>query len=212
MHPYDFARPEMEPFVPATARTVLDVGCSTGKFGEALTSRGVEVTGIEPDTEAAGVAAQRLARVIIGDFPATAQDAARPGGYDAVVYNDVLEHMAEPALALDATRALLSTDGVLVASIPNVRHVTALGPLLVRDQWRYTDTGVLDRTHLRYYTRTSLHDFFTEAGWRIERLEGINRCRRPEAGDTSGLRALSRMTGGRSDSFFFLQYAVVARP
>ena len=212
MHLYDFARPEMEPFVPATARTVLDVGCSTGKFGEPLVARGCEVVGIEPDESAAELARQRLSRVIVGTFPESAAAVARPGGYDAVVYNDVLEHMTHPERALAATRDLLAPDGVLVASIPNVRHVTALGPLLVRGDWTYTDVGVLDRTHLRFFTRRSIVALFTDAGWTIEQLVGINRCRHPAVGDTRALRTLSRLSGGRTDAFFYLQYAVVARP
>jgi 2-polyprenyl-3-methyl-5-hydroxy-6-metoxy-1,4-benzoquinol methylase len=208
---YDFARPEMEAFVPQGARRVLDVGCSTGRFGERIRARGgVTVVGVEPDAVAAEQARPRLDEVVVGLFPEV--EPRLSGCFDAIVFNDVLEHMVEPADALPACRRLLARDGVLVASVPNVRHVTVLGPLLLRGDWRYTEIGILDQTHLRFFTRSSLLEFFQDADWDIVQLRGINRCRRPEVGDTGRLRALSRLTGGRSDPFFFLQYAVVARP
>lgn len=210
---YDFARPEMEPFVPTGVRNVLDVGCSTGKFGQALRARGgVAVTGVEPDPVAAAVARERLDAVVDGFFPDIDDKVVRLGGYDAIVFNDVLEHMVDPLVALNAAKRHLAPRGVIVASVPNVRHISALGPLLVRGRWDYTDIGILDRTHLRFFTRSSLIAFLVDGGWEVIEISGINRCRHLEVGDTRLLRLLSRLTRGRSDPFFFLQYAVVARP
>jgi 2-polyprenyl-3-methyl-5-hydroxy-6-metoxy-1,4-benzoquinol methylase len=210
---YDFARPEMLRFVPQSAHQVLDVGCSTGKFGMALRARpDTTVTGVEPDPAAAELAKDRLDSVCTGFFPETERLVARVEGYDAIVFNDVLEHMSDPRSALDAAKRLLAPDGVVVASIPNVRHISALGPLLIRDSWHYTDIGVLDRTHLRFFTRTSLIAFLRDAGWDVVSIAGINRCRRMEIGDTRGLKILSALSRRRTDPFFFLQYAVVARP
>jgi 2-polyprenyl-3-methyl-5-hydroxy-6-metoxy-1,4-benzoquinol methylase len=210
---YDFNRVEMESYVPHDAKTILDVGCSTGKFGELLEARGgVTVVGVEPDARSAELAEHRITSVVNGLFPDVEAALIRGDGYDAITFNDVLEHMPQPELALAAARRLLASGGVVVASIPNVRHITALGPLLVRGDWRYTDVGILDRTHLRFFTRSSIEAFFGGEGWRIRRIEGINRCRRLEVGDTRSLRIVSRLSGGRTDPFFFLQYAVVAEP
>jgi 2-polyprenyl-3-methyl-5-hydroxy-6-metoxy-1,4-benzoquinol methylase len=212
---YDVDRSEMVAFVPHPVASVLEVGCASGRFGAALRARdpGIELVGIEPDPESRTHADDTFDRVVGGLFPDNAADVARPGGYDVVVFNDVLEHMVDPAAALDAARELLAPTGVVVASIPNVRHVTVTRPLILAGEWRYEDVGVLDATHLRFFTEKSIHRFFTDAGWTIDACDPINRCYRINDPDTPRwIRALGRATGGRTDPFFVLQYAVVARP
>jgi len=212
---YDVDRSEMLPFVPTSARTVLDVGCAAGWFGAALRDRdpSLEVTGIEPDPVASAHAATVLDRVVAGVFPDEADKAARPGGYDVIVFNDVLEHMVDPRAALDAARPLLSSSGVVVASIPNVRHVSVTGPLVSRGEWEYKSVGVLDSTHLRFFTETSVRQLFADAGWKITTCAPINRCARIANPETPRwVSALGKLTGGRSDPFFVLQYAIVASP
>jgi 2-polyprenyl-3-methyl-5-hydroxy-6-metoxy-1,4-benzoquinol methylase len=144
--------------------------------------------------------------VVTGFFPQDVGDLPE-AGFDAVFMLDVLEHMPDPEAALREARPLLSGEGVLVASIPNVRHYDVWWPLVRHGTWTYTDTGLMDRTHLRWFTRSSIADLFDATGWDVVTLDGINRT------DPVGwkARSLARL-GRRTEDMFFVQYAVVARP
>lgn len=166
----DFEREEMLPFVPVKGR-ILDVGCNKGGFGAHLKARGAEVWGVEPDMDCAAIAATRLDRVIHGRYP---EDIPAGTTFDCVVFNDVLEHMVDPIEVLLATHRLLASSGVIVASIPNVRNLRVVGRLLLRGRWDYADVGILDRTHLRFFTRGTMRELFENTGYRVEQLSPIN--------------------------------------
>ncbi len=167
---YRQQRGEMLALLPARYDRVLEIGCDAGDFAANL--RG-EVWGVEPDAEAATIAAGRLHRVLIGTFEAVRADL--PVGYfDVIVCNDVIEHMADHDRFLRQVGAYLAPGGVLIGSVPNMRHYRALFELLVLRDWDYRDSGVLDRTHLRWFTARSLRRSLEGAGFVIERLEGIN--------------------------------------
>jgi SAM-dependent methyltransferase len=205
---YGESRPEMVSFVPADARRVLDVGCASGEFGALLKRQRpeVEVWGVEPVEEAAAKARGRLDRVLVGLFTA---DAPLPrGAFDAVIFNDSLEHFPAPEPPLALARDLLAPAGALVCSVPNVRYLDHLFHVLVEQDWRYREDGILDRTHLRFFTRRSLERTLQEAGFDVERMEGIHR--RPHVGWKLKL-ALFAARGWLEDTLW-LQYAVVARP
>jgi len=205
----------MLPFMPPSARSVLEIGCSTGAFAAQLRERypDCDMIGLEPSAERADVARMTFDRVVTGTFPELKDDIVRPSGYDLILCNDVLEHIADPAAALCSLRDMLSDRGQLVASIPNVRHLSALGPLLLAGEWEYKESGVLDATHLRFFTERSIRRLFDEGGWEITRMEGINRIflMRDEK-PRWWVKAAAACTKGRSDAFFFVQYAVVAKP
>lgn len=208
-------RTEMVQFLPETAVRVLDVGCSTGEFGRSLRAQHSlkRLVGIEPNATASAEAREVYDEVATGLFPEDLPASLAGEEYDAIYFNDVLEHMVEPAAALDAARGLLAPDGVLIASIPNVRHISVLGPLIVRDEFKYKPSGILDATHLRFFTGRSIRRLFDECGWTIDRIESVNRGL--FAGDSKNrlwIRWLGRATGGLTDGFFTVQYAVVARP
>lgn len=212
-HQYTAVRDEMLQFLPNNAIRVLDIGCGAGSFGRSLRSlhRGLETWAVESDPTALESAGDQYDTVVAGRFPEACVELPR-AYFDAIFFNDVLEHMVEPQLAVEAAEGLLRESGVVIASIPNVRHVMVLGPLLTRGSWEYKDEGLLDRTHLRFFTRASGEKLFTEAGWTVLSITGINRRRHLGGEDSWKLRLLSRVTAGLSDDFFFLQYAVVARP
>ncbi len=197
---YDATRTEMVPFVPGEVRRVLDVGCSTGRFGAALREeRPLDLLwGIDPEP------ADNPAydRIVTGRFP---EDLPAGQTFDCLVCNDVLEHVEDPWGLLDRLDGVLDPGGVVVASIPNVRHLSVVGGLVLRGRWEYADRGVLDRTHLRFFTAASARALFEGAGYRVERFERINL---PERGRRGLLR---RALLGRADDFFALQFAVVAR-
>jgi 2-polyprenyl-3-methyl-5-hydroxy-6-metoxy-1,4-benzoquinol methylase len=147
---------------------VLDVGCATGYIAARLSERGCSVTGFERDPRSAARAEQHCEAVIVGDIESPDARAAIPTGFDVVLLGDVLEHLIDPWDALRFVRGLLAPEGVVVTSIPNVAAWTVrLG--LIRGSWEYTEIGLLDRTHLRFFTRRSAHELARGAGFAIER-------------------------------------------
>lgn len=203
------ARPrrEIRPFVPAEARSVLDIGCGEGVFGAGLKGeRGdVEVWGVEADPAAAAHAVRALDRVIIGLAPAVLAELAGRR-FDCVVMNDIIEHVVEPEELLVAVRAHVAPGGCLVASIPNIRHYTAVVDLALRGRWDYTDEGILDRTHLRFFTRSSMTDLLVRCGYRVTGVTGINRT------GAKAFRLFDMLTMGRFRDMGHLQFACVAEP
>jgi len=208
------ARSEMLRFIPAGCTRVLDVGCGGGNFGAALKqSRQVEVWGLEPVASAVAEAAKKLDRVIEGIFTPEAE--LPRASFDAIIFNDVLEHLPDPASALRFARTLLQPGGVVVASIPNIRHFQTLWEIVVRGELRYRDSGTLDRTHLRFFTKKSIRELFTECGFTVEHIEGINTywwipgTREPSR--WFYFKIINALTFNAIEDMKHLQFATVAR-
>ncbi len=143
---------------------VLEVGCATGYFTKALSDRGCRVVGIEFDAEAAVLAEKWAERVIVGDLDAgTLWQDLEGEQFDAITFGDVLEHLRDPLATLRAAVHTLKPSGVVAISIPNVAHGDVRMALLEGD-FQYHETGLLDRTHLRFFTKTELWSLITEAG------------------------------------------------
>lgn len=145
-------------------RRVLDVGCAAGDLGRALRRRGCRVAGVELDPAAAEAARDALDEVLTGDV----DDLDLVGhfgkeSFDVVVLGDVLEHLPDPVAALRRLRPLLAPEGSVVASIPNVAH-GAVRLALLAGRFDYRPLGLLDATHLRFFTRASVYETFREAG------------------------------------------------
>jgi 2-polyprenyl-3-methyl-5-hydroxy-6-metoxy-1,4-benzoquinol methylase len=158
---------------PTTGRA-LDVGCGTGSVGAALLSRGFsEVIGIEPVAAVAQEARTRLSDVVVGTFNSV--DRAALGSFDLVVFGDSLEHMLDPWAALTDAREMLLPGGALLLSVPNVAHWSVLWPALKLGRWDYADEGLLDRTHLRFFTPASLVKALDAAGYHVLARMGIER-------------------------------------
>lgn len=159
-------RPEVARMVSRRARRVLDVGCAAGALGSALKKRqGAEVWGVEPDPKAAAAAARLLDRVLEGGIEAQLPRLPR-GGFDSIVTADVLEHLSDPEAVLSGLAEKLSPWGELVVSLPNVRHWSVVRGLL-EGSWEYCDAGILDRTHLRFFTKKSALALFDRAGYEV---------------------------------------------
>ena len=203
---YHHPRPEMAGYLPAEANGVLDIGCGTGRFAAGLkAARPLEAWGIEIDPEAARQAADHLDEVRVGD--ASDELAAVPDRhFDCIYLNDILEHLVEPDALLAAVAVKLAPGGRIVASLPNVRYFHHLWQLVVHGRWDYADEGILDRTHLRFFTRSSLLAMFDRCGYRVLRCDGIHR--------TGSLRwhLCNLLTLGRFAEMRYLQFAVVAVP
>ena len=166
---YRGSRPDVFEIVPSGVRRVLEIGCGAGRF-RANFPQEVEYWGVEPVAEVVREAVG-LAQVHVGTLADVAS--SLPDGYfDLVVCNDVLEHIADTAAALATIKTKMSTHGALVGSLPNVRSVWVLLDLIFRRDWRYRDFGVLDSTHVRFFTFKSARRLLTENGFAIEVFKG----------------------------------------
>ncbi|WP_340588368.1 class I SAM-dependent methyltransferase [Erythrobacter alti] len=126
------------------------------------------------------------------------------GPFDTILLLDVLEHLVDPWDRVDQFAKHLSTGGALIASIPNVRHISLLRDLIFRNRWNYADAGLLDRTHLRFFTKESALELLQRAGLTIETV-------RSSAIGAPKQRLFNKLTFGRFRSFFTTQYLIVAR-
>jgi 2-polyprenyl-3-methyl-5-hydroxy-6-metoxy-1,4-benzoquinol methylase len=175
---YENERPEVVALVPPEARFVIDVGCGAGGLGRHLKSLrpGIEVRGIEPVTAQA-----ERARRVLDDVLVAGAEAPLPAHWpapDCVIFADVLEHLVEPWDVVRAYRKALRPGGVCVASIPNVANRRVLGGLY-RHRWDYAAHGIMDRTHLRFFTRETAVEMFEQGGFSIRQIkrvmEGLSR-------------------------------------
>lgn len=194
----------MVDFVPVDAGRILEIGCGAGYFARSLRERnpGIELWGVEP-SPAAELAAGVMDRMLNGTLEQY-MDSLPDGYFTVICMNDVIEHLVDPWSALRALRCKLAPGGVLVASIPNVRHYKNLESLLLGGEWMYNDAGTLDRTHLRFFTPKSMQRLFDECGYTIHRMQGIRRSRKLR------VRIWNLLFGGRLWDAFYLQFAIVA--
>jgi 2-polyprenyl-3-methyl-5-hydroxy-6-metoxy-1,4-benzoquinol methylase len=170
---YDTLNHDLLARLPQDARRVVEVGCGGGALARAYRHRnpGAHYTGVELAEAAARRAAGACHEVVLGDIqsPACLQalDRLRAGaGWDLVVCGDVLEHLLDPLRVLAELRLRTISGGICVACIPNIGHVSIVQQLL-RAQWNYADAGLLDRTHLRFFTQPTMVELFRQAGWRV---------------------------------------------
>jgi 2-polyprenyl-3-methyl-5-hydroxy-6-metoxy-1,4-benzoquinol methylase len=146
---------------------VLDVGCWSGAIGTFLgQERAAVVDGVEPELEMAACAANHYRSVYRSTIEQAMEElmTERRHSYDSLLFLDVLEHLVDPRGVLVASHELLRPGGTMLVSIPNVAH-WSLRLELLRGRWRYRDNGLLDRTHLRFFTKLTALELVREAGW-----------------------------------------------
>ncbi|HYZ14884.1 MAG TPA: class I SAM-dependent methyltransferase [Candidatus Acidoferrum sp.] len=171
---YDHVRTEVLNLFTSAPQRLLDVGCGSGATSAAAKARwpALETIGVEVVAEAAERAREVLDSVV--EASAESLDFAASGiaDVDAVILADVLEHMVDPWAFLTRLRGVLRADAIVVASIPNVANLWLLEELAV-GRFTYESSGLLDATHLRFFTRASIGQMFERAGYRIERWERL---------------------------------------
>ncbi len=151
-------------------KRVLEVGCFSGYFSERLRDNGCAVVGIEIDARAAEMAKEYCENVIVGDLETMDSLPYPRASFDFILFADVLEHLKDPLRALVKLRSWLRDDGHIVCSIPNVAHIYVRLNLLL-GRWDYEDIGLMDRTHLRFFTRSTARKLVEDAGFSIEEQE-----------------------------------------
>lgn len=165
-------RPELKAFLPAQYSKVLEIGSSYGAFRQNLTSVH-EYWGIEQNPEVGKVSETILDRVLVGEFDHV--ESELPEDYfDLVICNDVIEHMADPPSFLKKLKRKMAPRATLMGSIPNVRHLTVLMMLLLEKKWEYRDSGIMDRTHLRFFSKVDIIALLTQSDFAVDKIDGIN--------------------------------------
>lgn len=149
----------------------LDIGCGKGRLGAFLMQRfAAKVTGIEIFPEYAAEASKCLDEVLCGNIEEL-DLAAFANQFDYIIFSDSLEHLLDPESALMKAKTLLRSDGALLLSIPNVRNFRVTLPLVLLGRFEYQDEGLLDRTHLRFFTRSSITNLLQHCGFEVESVK-----------------------------------------
>ena len=148
-------------------RRLLDVGAADGLLSRQLSARGWRVTGIEGDPALAQAGARHCERMITMNLDREVP--AGEGPFDVIVYGDVLEHLVDPLRVLVDLDRGLSPTGFVVISVPNIAHLW-IRLLLLVGRFDYLDRGILDHSHLRFFTERSLRAMLADAGLSIERF------------------------------------------
>lgn len=203
---YTQARFEMLKYIPSDSSVMLDAGCGTGNFGQLVKEQNpkIEIWGIELDKASADEARAKLDNVLNGDVCVLA-DTLPDDHFDCIIFNDILEHLADPYSLLSKIKAKLKPTGSIVCSLPNVRYLPNLRDLILRKQWKYVDAGILDKTHLRFFTKSSIIDMFVHLDFELLSIEGINPIKSVKF-DIINILALGTLSDTR-----YLQFACVAK-
>jgi 2-polyprenyl-3-methyl-5-hydroxy-6-metoxy-1,4-benzoquinol methylase len=198
-------RPEMLKYLPEHSTKVMEMGCGDGTFASSMMKDGREVWGIEMDQKRAAIAKPKITKLIEGDLVDLISTI--PTNYfDCIFFNDVLEHLLEPGDVLQKIIPLLKKDGLVISSIPNFRYVGNLQEILLQKDFRYKTSGILDKTHFRFFTQKSIIRMFNEAGFDVIKTEGI----RPTY--SWKVKLFSNLSFGLFSDIRFLQFATVAKP
>ena len=204
---HDLVRGDVLPHITARGGVLLDIGGARGATALAARQQGLaDRVGvfdlIAPATEDSGL--DFSARVDLEDHQAVAKLFETHGPFDTILTLDILEHLVNPWRMVELLHRHLKPDGVIVASIPNVQHYSVTWPLLRRGEWELQDMGVLDRTHLRFFVRSTAVRLMTSSGLALEVVVG-----RRSGGRLA--RMIDRVTLRRLSGFFDLQFIVRVR-
>lgn len=155
------------------SQRVLDIGCGTGALGELLTAEGNTVDGITYSQDEANIAKSRIASVQVMDLNNLDAVKRVDGSYDALIFADVLEHLLDPGSVLKILLERLKPGGNVYVSLPNIAcFYTRLGLLFGRFNMSKTG-GILDETHLHFYTLKTAKEFLGEAGLRVDKIDFV---------------------------------------
>jgi 2-polyprenyl-3-methyl-5-hydroxy-6-metoxy-1,4-benzoquinol methylase len=200
---YSHVRDEIAELLPDHVDRILEIGCGCGEtLAWIKRSKGAQfVCGVELSSDSAVVAEQKLDCVATGNFEAI-ELPSEFGNFDVILCLDVLEHFVDPWKSIQRLDGMLRPGGVLIASIPNVRYFRVVLGLLFQGRWDYQDSGILDRTHLRFFTRSTALELLQSSGLQLEAISstGLEKGRK--------MRYLDIMTFSLLRPLFEFQYLI----
>lgn len=202
---YDRIRIDIKPLLPEKVDRVLEIGCGTGNtLAWIKLTRGSKwVAGVELNEMAAEKAKSKLDAVYFGNI----ENISLPlpdGSLDLILCLDVLEHLVDPWRLMKRLHVLLKPGGVIIFSIPNVRNFRIVLPLVFRGRWDYSSDGLLDKTHLRFFTRKTALALIETAGLKVDmvKVTGMER--------STNSRIANLITFSLFKEYFIIQYLIRA--
>lgn len=215
----DKPRTELINLIDEPPKRVFEIGCGAGATGLALKQKfqGIEFIGMEPEEKVAQIAQTRLDRVIVSDIEKVQLDTLglKKEYFDLIICADVLEHLYDPWKTLFVLRDYLKPDGRVIASIPNIQHIDIINNLL-KGNWTYSKYGLLDATHIRFFTLSEIIKMFSGTGYKmIQCSHGmqpeLERVKKWPADLDLGRVVLKNISREEASKLFVFQYFVIAQ-
>lgn len=170
-------RYDISKYIPKNVRRVLEIGCGDANFVKFLPT--CEYWGVEPNIKVKQIKSLNIFKIYKCDYE-NAYDQMPDNYFDLIIVNDVVEHMTDHDYFLETIKKKMTQDSYIIGSVPNVRHISNLINLIIHKDWQYQSSGILDKTHLRFFTTKSLIRSLNLHGYYIELVQPINRqlCKR----------------------------------
>jgi O-antigen biosynthesis protein len=214
----DNARSELVEFIKGDPDRILEIGCGRGAFGTEVKRKypGVEYIGLELDEKAVKIARSRLNKVIMANIEEInlEQLDINKESFDFIICADVLEHLYDPWQVLFKLHAYLKPEGKILASIPNAQNISLILELL-NGNWTYTEFGLLDATHIRFFTLNEIFRLFAGTGYKVIDCASIIQAQLGEDGWPRDLDfgkiMLRQVSKEEAAKLYTFQYIVVAQ-
>lgn len=171
---YSNTREDIIQFIPLGIKKTLEFGCGQGDFSLLVKNKfKTESWAVELHSESGDIASQKLDKVICGDAIESI-DKLPDNYFDVIIFLDILEHLNDPYTLLNRCKCKLSENGVVIASIPNIRYYSAFKSYLFNAKWEYKQHGIMDIGHLRFFTHSSIIDLFESLDYTIKTIKGMH--------------------------------------
>ena len=205
IHYSSYIRTELVEMLSCIKGRFFEVGCGTGATLEYLKSRGASyVAGIDINTNSIEIDAGRGLDIALTGDVEKEELSFKEKEFDCIILADVLEHLYNPWDTLKKLSPFLADKGYVLLSLPNIKHYSILRRLMFHDEWAYADAGILDNSHIRFFTFKEIKGLLDYAGFKIIKVKCIN---------SSGhkMRLINKLLFGKLDSFLAVQYYILAQ-
>ncbi len=214
----DNPRTELIDLIKVVPEQIFEIGCGSGATGMAIKNKfpDVKYLGMDSNKEAVEIAQTRLDKVIVADIERVSLDTfgLEKEYFDLIICADVLEHLYDPWKMLNGLREYLVPGGMILASIPNVQYINQIINLL-NGNWTYEDFGLLDATHIRFFTLNEIVKMFNGTGYNIMNCSGTgNPIMKSDTWPNDfdfGKFVIKNVTREEAHKFSVLQYLIVAQ-